>query len=92
MTRDFLISKLDSRYKTKAIDLDKYRLGNMKIDEISSSEQTINLRENNAIVYAITDMKGTFSNPLFDEKHHILKVCKIINSSSKIIAGSNLQL
>ncbi len=35
------------------MDLDAYSSGNMKIQEISTTEQKINLIENNAVVFAI---------------------------------------
>ncbi|NQZ34783.1 MAG: nuclear transport factor 2 family protein [Crocinitomicaceae bacterium] len=89
---DLLFNIPNGQTITKSIDLDNYRLGNMKIDEISSREQTINLLEDNAIVSVIIDMKGTFSNHIFDGKYRVLRVWKKIDSSWKIIAGSSLQL
>lgn len=89
---ELLFNIPDGQTITKAMDLDNYRSGNMKIDNISSSEQTINLLDDNAIVSVVIDMKGKFLNHSLDGNYRVLRVWKKIDSSWNIIAGSSLRL
>ncbi len=89
---ELLFNIPDGQTITKAMDLDNYRSGNMKIDNISSSEQTINLLDDNAIVSVVIDMKGKFLNHSLDGKYRVLRVWKKNDSSWNIIAGSSLRL
>ena len=75
---------------TKALDIETYSSGNMRIDEIKSTEQEINLIGENAVVSVIVEMKGKyFDNPI-DGKFKILRVWKLFNSQWKVIAGSSI--
>ena len=77
---------------TKAIDLESYRSGNMNISEISSSNITINLIDDNAIVSVIINMSGKFMDQTFEGKFRFLRVWKFVNNQWKIIGGSSTQL
>lgn len=75
---------------TKALDIETYSSGNMRIDEIKSTEQEINLIGENAVVSVIVEIKGNyFDNPI-DGKFKILRVWKLFNSQWKVIAGSSI--
>lgn len=75
---------------TKALDIETYSSGNMRIDEIKSTEQEINLIGENAVVSVIIEMKGKyFDNPI-DGKFKVLRVWKLFNSQWKVIAGSSI--
>jgi len=77
---------------TKAIDLDNYGSGNMAIDEITASEQTINLIDDTAIVTVVIDMKGKYFDYALDGKYKIIRVWKLFGAHLKVIAGSSIKL
>ena len=77
---------------TKAIDLETYGSGNMKIDDIKSSEQKINLIGDNAIVSVVIDMRGTYFDYILDGKYKIIRIWKSVNNKWKVIAGSSIKL
>lgn len=77
---------------TKAIDLETYDSGNMKIDDIKFSEQKINLIGDNAIVSVVIDMRGTYFGYTLDGKYKIIRIWKSVNNKWKVIAGSSIKL
>ena len=77
---------------TKAIDLEIYNSGNITINEISSSEQEINIIEDTAIVSVIIEMKGTYFNDSINGKYKVIRVWKLLNNQLKVIAGSSIAL
>ncbi|GGX08761.1 hypothetical protein GCM10007384_08150 [Aquimarina muelleri] len=89
---DLLFNIPNGQTISKSIDLDTYRLKSIKIDEISSSEQVINLIDYTAIVSVIIEMRGKFQNHILDGKYRVLRVWKKIDCNWKIIAGSSIFL
>ena len=75
---------------TKTMDLEAYRSGNMRINEIKSSEQKINLIGDNAIVSVTIDMKGMYFDYSLDGKYRIIRIWKLFNNKWKVIAGSSI--
>lgn len=74
---------------TKTMDLEGYRSGMMKVENISSEEQEIKLADDTATVVAIIRMKGTFGDQAFDGIFRFLRVWKLCGTEWKIIAGSS---
>jgi hypothetical protein len=77
---------------TKALDLESYSSGNMKIDEIKSSGQEINLIGENAVVSLTIDMKGNYFDFSLNGKYKVLRVWKLFNTQWKVIAGSSIRI
>ncbi len=77
---------------TKSMDLDTYRSGNMRINQINSLEQQINLIGDNAIVSAVIDMKGMYFDYSLDGKYKIIRVWKLFHNNWKVIAGSSIAI
>lgn len=77
---------------TKALDLETYRSGSMKIKEISSSEEQTTIIGDNAIVTVTIKMKGIYFNHILDGKYRFIRVWKLFNNSWKVIAGSSIKL
>ena len=82
----------NGRTITKAMDLETYSSGNMKIYEISTSEPEINLIRDNAIVSLTMEMKGMYSNYSLDGKYKIIRIWKLFDDKWKVIAGSSNSL
>jgi len=89
---NLLFSIPNGQCVTKAMDLEVYSSGKMKIDEISSSEQEINLIGDNAVVSVIIEIKGMYFDQVFDGKYRINRVWKLVNNKLTVIAGSSIQL
>ena len=77
---------------TKALDMETYSSGNMKIKEIASSEQEIHLIGDNAVVSVKIEMKGMYFDHILDGKYRFIRVWKSFNDNLKVIAGSSIQL
>jgi Domain of unknown function (DUF4440) len=89
---DLLFNLPNGQTITKTVDLETYRSGNMKISEISSSEQTVNLIEDNAVVSVTIEMKGKYFDHKLDGKYRFIRVWKVFNGQWKVIAGGSIQL
>ncbi|PCJ67590.1 MAG: DUF4440 domain-containing protein [Bacteroidetes bacterium] len=77
---------------TKTMDLASHSSGEMKISEISTSEQEINLIGDNAIVSVLVEMKGKYMDNSLDGNYKTIRVWKQSQNSWQIIAGSTIQL
>ncbi|MFY0600184.1 MAG: nuclear transport factor 2 family protein [Cyclobacteriaceae bacterium] len=77
---------------TKTMDLETYSSGNMKIQEISPSNQQINLIGDNAIVSISVEMKGVYMNKSLDGKYRLIRVWKLLHNKWKVIAGSSIKV
>ena len=64
----------------------------MKIEDISSSEQLINLIGDTAVVFVIITMKGKYLEHILDGSYRIIRVWKLVGNTWKVIAGSSIQL
>lgn len=89
---DLLFNIPNGQTITKDMDLETYSSGKMKINGIKSSEQEINLIEDNAIVSVIIQMKGMYFDYSLDGKYKIIRIWKSINNQWKVIAGSSMRL
>jgi len=77
---------------TKSMDLEIYRSGKMKINDIMLTNQEINLIEDSAIVVTTIEMKGHYLDNILDGKYRFIRVWKLFNTKWKIIAGSSTRL
>lgn len=77
---------------TKAMDIEAYSSGTMKIDNIEYSEQKINLIGDNAIVSVIIYMQGSYFDFSLDGKYKIIRIWKSFNNKLKVIAGSSMRI
>jgi len=77
---------------TKEMDIANIRLGNLKIEAISSSEQEINIIDDSAVVSVIIDLKGTYLKQPINGKFKYLRIWKLLDSKWKIIGGSGIQI
>jgi len=88
---DLLFAIPNGQTITKELDLETYRSGNMKIKEISSSEQHINIIGDNAVVSVLIEMTGMYFDYILDGKYRVIRVWKSFNGNWKVIAGSSIQ-
>ena len=89
--KDLLFNIPSGQTITKVIDLENYSSGNMKIEDISSSEQFINIIRDTAVVSATITMRGKYLEHIIDGKFRIIRVWKMFGNTLKVIAGSSIQ-
>lgn len=77
---------------TKAIDIENYRSGILKVYEILASEQIINTIDDISTVAVTLHLKAEFSGQRVDGKFRYLRVWKLFDNSWKVIAGSGFQI
>ena len=77
---------------TKDLDLSNLRSGNLKIDQISSREQKINIIEDSAVVSVIVDLKGNYLDQTIDGTFKYIRIWKLINNKWKVIGGAGIQV
>lgn len=77
---------------TKQMDLANLQSGNLKIEEISSSEQEIRVIHDDAIVSVVISLKGNYlGNPIAGQFKYI-RTWKLFNGSWKVIGGAGIQM
>ncbi|WP_028982413.1 nuclear transport factor 2 family protein [Sporocytophaga myxococcoides] len=85
---DLLFNLPDGKTATKAMDLDAYKTGKMKVAEISSSEREIKINDHSAVVAVTIELKGSFQDQTIDGKYRYLRVWQLHQDKWQIIAGS----
>jgi ketosteroid isomerase-like protein len=76
---------------TKAMDMANYTSGQVTIEQVEASEQTIRLIDNTAVVTAKIKLKGKYLGHTLDESFQYLRVWIQQQDGWKIIAGSAIR-
>jgi hypothetical protein len=74
------------------MDLHNYRSGNIHLDTVASSDQTIRLIGDNAVVAVTVELKGNYLGQALDGKFRYIRVWRLADSTWKVIAGSVVPL
>jgi hypothetical protein len=77
---------------TKQMDLETHQSGNLILQEITSSIDSIKHIEENVIVNLTSNLKGQMLEQHFEANFRYLRVWKMFNGQFKVIAGSGVQL
>jgi ketosteroid isomerase-like protein len=77
---------------TKAMDIEAYRSGHMKVEHISATERVIHALDDTAVVSVLVALKGKYFNDPIDGHFRYLRVWKQVEGTWQIIAGSCIQL
>jgi len=76
----------------KEVDIQNLKSGNLKIDQISSSEQDISIIDDNAVVSVIIDLKGLFLEQPIYGKFKYIRTWKKIDNQWFVIGGAGIQM
>ena len=76
---------------TKQMDLETHSSGNLTFDEITSSIDSIQLIDENAVVTLSSKIKGKMLQQNFEGQFRYIRVWKMFNDTIKVIAGSCVQ-
>ena len=74
------------------MDLQTHQSGNLILQEITSSIDSIKHIEENVIVTLTSNIKGQMLAQTFEANFRYLRVWKMFNGQFKVIAGSGVQL
>jgi ketosteroid isomerase-like protein len=89
---DLLFNTPDGATATKAMDLSNYRSGNIHLHTVASSDQTVHVIGDNAVVAVTVELKGEYLGQALDGQFRYIRVWKAAEGSWKVIAGSVVPL
>ena len=89
---DLLFNGPTGETATKALDLKNYRSGNIHLHTVLSSDQTIRLIGDDAVVAVTVEIKGNYLGQTIDGHFRYIRVWKLIGPAWKVIAGSVVPL
>ncbi|MGJ1386418.1 nuclear transport factor 2 family protein [Sphingobacterium spiritivorum] len=85
---DLLFVLSDGEVITKEMDLETHRSGNLVLEEITSSIDSIKQIGENVVVTLSSKIKGKMLEQYFEGNFRYLRVWKIFDGQLKVIAGS----
>jgi hypothetical protein len=89
---DLLFNGPTGQTATKAMDLENYRSGNIQLHMVRSSDQTVSLIGDNAVVAVTVEIQGNYLNQMIDGKFRYLRVWKFVEGRWQVIGGSVVAL
>ena len=72
----------------KEIDLNTYRDGTLKVDEIFPKIEILNIIDDVAVIVVLIDLKGSYKDQPFETKCRYIRFWKQFKDGLKIIGGS----
>ena len=88
---DLLFNGPTGETATKALDLQNYRSGNIHLHTVASSDQTIRLIGDNAVVAVTVLLQGDYLGQALDGTFRYIRVWRL-EGTWKVIAGSVVAL
>ncbi|MGJ1360830.1 nuclear transport factor 2 family protein [Sphingobacterium spiritivorum] len=85
---DLLFVLSDGEVITKEMDLETHRSGNLVLEEITSSIDSVKQIGENVVVTLSSKIKGKMLEQYFEGNFRYLRVWKIFDGQLKVIAGS----
>lgn len=89
---DLLFNSAMGQTVTKEMDLQSYSSGLMKVNNISASNQQINIIGDTAVVAVTIDMNGAYGVQPISGKVRFLRVWKQFDNGWQVIAGSSVMI
>jgi hypothetical protein len=89
---DLLFNGPTGQTATKAMDLENYRSGNIQLHTVTSTDQTVSLIGDNAVVAVTVEIKGNYLDQAIDGKFRYLRVWKFVEGRWQVIGGSVVPL
>ena len=89
---DLLFNIPDGHTTTKAMDVEAYRSGNMRVSSFTPSNRHVNLLGDVAVVVVTVALQGTYLGQEINGSFRYLRVWKQTGDKWQIIAGSCVAL
>ncbi len=77
---------------TKEIDLDPYRSGGLKVDELLPKIENLNIIDDMAVVILTMKLRGKFDNLPFEASYRYIRFWKKFNKGIKVVGGSGMAI
>lgn len=77
---------------TKEIDLQTYREGNLKVEEIIPKVEELNIIADLAVIVLQMDLKGDYNNKPFEAKYRYIRFWKKFPDGIKVVGGSGMAI
>jgi|GEM_PF-98868 len=77
---------------TKEIDLDTYRAGTLKVEELLSKVENLNIIDDMAVITLTMKMKGKFNSESFEADYRYIRFWKKFDNGIKVVGGSGVAI
>ncbi len=77
---------------TKEIDLDTYRDGALKVDELLPEVEKLNIIDDMAVITLIIKLNGTLNEVPFEANFRYIRFWKKIGGTIKVVGGSGVAI
>lgn len=77
---------------TKQIDLDTYRNGALKVDELLPQVEHLNIIDDTAVITLTMKLKGKFNDVPFEANFRYIRFWKKFGDGIKVVGGSGIAI
>ena len=77
---------------TKEMDLQTYREGNLKVNEITPKVEELHIIADLAIITLQMELKGNYNNEPFEAKYKYIRFWKKFPEGIKVVGGSGMAI
>src|SRR5690606_34708447 len=77
---------------TKEIDLDTYRDGALKVDELLPEIENLNIIDDMAVITLTMKLNGKFNNVPFEANYRYIRFWKKFSDGIKVVGGSGIAI
>ncbi|MGO1244241.1 MAG: nuclear transport factor 2 family protein [Sphingobacterium sp.] len=77
---------------TKEIDLDTYRDGTLKVDELLPKIESLNIIDDMAVITLTMKLKGKFNTVPFEADYRYIRFWKKFDKGIKVVGGSGIAI
>lgn len=77
---------------TKEIDLDTYRNGALKVDELLPEIENLNIIDDIAVITLTIKLKGKFNDVPFEANYRYIRFWKKFDDGIKVVGGSGIAI
>ncbi|WP_240903082.1 nuclear transport factor 2 family protein [Sphingobacterium sp. SGG-5] len=77
---------------TKEADLDTYRDGALKVDELFPKVENLNIIDDMAVITLTMKLKGRFNNVPFEVDYRYIRFWKKFEKGIKVVGGSGIAI
>jgi hypothetical protein len=77
---------------TKEMDMDIYREGALKVDELLPKVENLNIIDDVAVITLTMKLKGKFNNVPFEASYRYIRFWKKFDNGIKVVGGSGIAI
>lgn len=89
---DLLFTLPSGQTITKAMDLESYKEGKLKLDQITPNVEALNIIDDLGIIVLNMELEGNYDNQPFKAKFKYTRFWKKIDNGIKVVGGSGMAI